>query len=109
MVPPPTEKEQQRLNRFNQLRNLDIHKPELEYQPIERKLEYKDGHRVEAQKVIKSKQSNARIAPYMRPTVYDFINPAAKEMTEQTYIKQYEAKALMNLNPKILRDLGPSK
>ena len=101
-----TEKEQKRLDQFTQLRNLDIHRPDLGDVKL-KEITYKDGHRVEAQKVQLSRQSEARIPSHMRPTVYDYVNPAVKQIAMEKTTRKNEAEFFMQTNPVILRDLGP--
>ena len=105
LMQPNSEKEQLRLNHIQHLRNLDVHKPEILFQPIEHQIVYKNGHRYNVLPVAVSKESEARIAPFMRTTVYDYPNQAFKGIDADRTLKQQEAKIFMKNNPVILRNL----
>lgn len=100
--PDPSMQEQ--VKNYKHLQQLDKYERGLSPNLISKEVEFKNGHRVDAPKVVRSNSQNNIAGPLLRPSVYDYANSALRNFDQNHYVKKQEAEFFMQNNPMVLRD-----
>jgi hypothetical protein len=100
----PSPKEIEQLNNYKHLQQLDKYDRGISPNLINKEVQFHNGRRIDATKIVRSNSQTNVPGPLLRPSVYDYANSALKNLDKDHYVKKREAEFFMQNNPMVLRD-----